>query len=107
MGTSLRFTTSDLELLPDIDGVRYEIIDGELHVSRTPDWQHSYVCGEIFGTLRDWNRHTGAGVALEALGVIFAPDDNVIPDLVWISRERFPNVWDASGHMRVAPDLAV
>ena len=30
---TLRWTVRDLELLPD-DGKRYEIIDGELYVSR-------------------------------------------------------------------------
>lgn len=34
MSTSLRFTTSDLDGLPNLDHVRYEIIDGELHVSK-------------------------------------------------------------------------
>jgi hypothetical protein len=38
---SPRFKSADLELLPDIDGVRYEIIDGELYVSKQPDWHHS------------------------------------------------------------------
>ena len=35
MTTTPRFTSADLELLPD-DGKRYEIIDGELYVSRQP-----------------------------------------------------------------------
>jgi hypothetical protein len=33
--TSLSWTSKDLELLPD-DGKRYEIIDGELYVSKQP-----------------------------------------------------------------------
>ena len=39
--------------------------------------------------------------------MIFAHDDNVIPDLVWISRERFADIWDEGGHMRAAPELVV
>lgn len=31
----------------------------------------------------------------------------MVPDLVWISRARFANIWDEGGHMRAAPDLAV
>ena len=107
MSTSLRFTTSDLECLPDIDGVRYEIIDGELYVSKAPGWHHQYTTGEVYRALQDWSQRTVSGVALLAPGVIFAEDDNVIPDLVWISIARFEKVWDAAGHMRVAPDLAV
>ena len=32
MSTSLRFTSADLDVMPD-DGKRYEIIDGELYMS--------------------------------------------------------------------------
>ena len=39
MNQSLRWTSADLELLPD-DGKRYEIIDGELYVSKQPNWYH-------------------------------------------------------------------
>ena len=107
MSTSLRFTTSDLECLPGGDGVRYEIIDGELYVSKAPGWHHQYTSGEIFAALRDWSHSTGSGVVLLAPGVIFAEDDNVIPDVVWISSARFEKVWDEAGHMRAAPDLAI
>ena len=36
MGPTLRWTSADLEVLPD-DGKRYEIIDGELYVSPSRD----------------------------------------------------------------------
>ena len=107
MSTSLRYTTSDLECLPAIDGVRYEIIDGDLYVSRTPDWHHQYVSSQVWRGLQDWNDHSGAGLALEASGVIFASDDNVVPDVVWISQARLPHMFDEGGHLRAAPDLAV
>jgi hypothetical protein len=35
----VRWTTADLELLPD-NGDRYEIIDGELFMTRAPHWGH-------------------------------------------------------------------
>jgi Uma2 family endonuclease len=107
MSTQLRFTTADLEGLPNIDGVRYEIIDGELYVSKATDWHHQHTSGETYAALRDWSLRTGAGVAILAPGIVFADDDNVIPDLVWISRERFSQIWDDAGHMRAGPDLAV
>jgi Uma2 family endonuclease len=47
----LRWTTSDLDLLPD-NGNRYEIIDGELFVSRAPHWEHQVVCGNIYTELK-------------------------------------------------------
>jgi Uma2 family endonuclease len=107
MRTSLRYTTSDLEGLPTIDGVRYEIIDGDLYVSRPPDWHHQYVGAQVWRALQDWNDQTGSGMAIEAPGVVFAPDENVAPDVVWISRARLPHIFNASGHLRAAPDLVV
>ena len=37
--TAPRFTSADLESFPD-DGKRYEIIDGELYVSKQPHFLH-------------------------------------------------------------------
>ena len=86
MSHSLRYTSTDLEGLPDVDGTRYEIIDGELFVSKAPQWEHQYVSGRIFMMLEAWNDQTGIGVASPAPGLIFSPDNDVIPDVVWISR---------------------
>lgn len=107
MATSLRYTSTDLEGLPTLDGVRYEIVDGELYVSKQPEWHHQYACGEIAGELRTWSRASGLGVVLQAPGVIFASDDNVAPDLVWFRRERLPTIFDEGGHLQAAPELIV
>jgi Uma2 family endonuclease len=107
MRTSLRYTTADLDGLPSLDGVRYEIIDGDLYVSRQPDWHHQRASSELYRALEDWNDETGAGLAIEAPGVVFAPDDNVAPDVVWIRRAQIPHIFDDSGHLRAAPALVV
>jgi hypothetical protein len=44
MTVATKFTSADLELMPD-DGKRYELIGGELYVSRQPDVEHQYTCG--------------------------------------------------------------
>ena len=54
MIAKFRWTSSDLELLPD-DGKRYEIIDGELLVTRAPHWGHQRVCGRLFSALESWS----------------------------------------------------
>jgi hypothetical protein len=44
MSAKMRFTTKDLETFPDpINGMRYEIIDGELYISKQPHWNHQGV----------------------------------------------------------------
>jgi Uma2 family endonuclease len=83
MTTTMRWTSADLETLPD-NGKRYEIIDGELHVSKQPHWYHQAVCGQLFALLQAWNKTTTAGYANLAPGVIFADDEDVAPDVVWI-----------------------
>ena len=42
---TLHWTSQDLELLPE-DGKRYEIVDGELYVSKQPHWEHQFVSGK-------------------------------------------------------------
>jgi hypothetical protein len=46
MTTSLRWTIADIDALPD-NGSRYEIIDGDLHVSKQPHWHHQATCANI------------------------------------------------------------
>ena len=103
---TLHWTIHDLELLPD-DNNRYEIIDGELYVSKQPDWEHQLVGGEIFAVLREWSKQTGAGVANFTPGIIYADDTNVVPDVVWISQERLSTALQADRKLHTTPELVV
>ena len=107
MSISQRFTTADLELLPDVEGWRYEIIDGELHLSKQPDWHHQDAGSRVWAALDAWSGRTGAGRAIIAPGLIFAEDQDVAPDVVWVSRVRLDTLVDAAGHLRGAPELVV
>jgi len=93
--------------LPHKDGTRYEIIDGELYVSTAPSWHHQYTCGVLFAALHTWSLTSGMGTAVPAPGVIFAPDQDVIPDVVWVSHRRLQGALDQAGHLTRAPELAV
>jgi Uma2 family endonuclease len=106
MSQSVRWTSADLELFPD-DGKRYEVIDGELEVAKAPHAYHQVTCFEIARALDEWDRRTKIGRTLFAPGVIFSPDNDVMPDVVWLRRDRFAVVLDQAGHLRAAPDLAV
>src|SRR5215470_4203558 len=101
-----RWTTSDIALLPD-NGTRYEIIDGELYMSRQPHWHHQRTCGNLCAELRAWSLATGLGHANSAPGVIFSEADDVVPDVVWLSNERLAALMDEAGHLTGAPELAV
>src|SRR6266550_5334980 len=73
-----RWTSQDLELLPD-DGNRYEIVDGELYVSKQPHLHHQIVCGNVFALLTHWSNQAQTGMPIFAPGLIFADDDDVVP----------------------------
>ncbi|NJP11507.1 MAG: Uma2 family endonuclease [Leptolyngbyaceae cyanobacterium RU_5_1] len=102
----VRWITADLELLPDSSN-RYEIIDGDLLVTKAPHWKHQKAIVKICGVLDDWSEKTGFGEVVQAPGIIFSDADNVIPDVVWISNERLTTSLDESGHLTVAPELIV
>jgi Uma2 family endonuclease len=107
MTTSGRFTSADLDRLPAIEGIRYEIIDGDLYVSKPPHWHHQYAKGRIEGPLHAWNDRTGRGGALSGPGLVFSDDEDVVPDLVWVSRPRLREIADRSGHLQEAPEFVV
>ncbi len=104
--SELPWTSADLELLPD-DGKRYEIIDGELYVSKQPHWHHQFACTRLLRFLDEWNDQTGAGVANMAPGLIFGESDDVAPDVVWISQERLKHALGPEGRLHAAPELVV
>lgn len=106
--SQVRFTVSMLECFPDrLDDTRYEIIDGELYVSRQPTVEHQITCSELGIDLGLWSRETGLGWLVPAPGVIFAEDEAVAPDLVWVARDRLSSLLGPEGHLHAAPDLVV
>lgn len=101
-----KFTSADILLLPE-DNKRYEIIEGELYVSKVPRYEHQYTCGRLARFLDNWNDESKLGVVLGAPGLVFAEDDDVIPDVVWVSHTTFARSVDAAGHLTQAPELAI
>jgi Uma2 family endonuclease len=102
----LRWTSADLELLPEHSN-RYEIIDGELYVTRAPHWKHQTTCGRFFAVLDAWSIATKSGETALGAGVLLGDSDDVIPDVVWVSQEKYEILLDEAGHLRGAPDLAI
>lgn len=104
----IHWTVRDLDVMPDDGGwKRYEIIHGELFVTRAPHLRHQSAAGKIQARLDIWSEKTGLGRAFQTPGVIFSPTDAVIPDVVWISQERLATGIDEAGHLTVTPELIV
>src|SRR5436190_23969914 len=107
MSISARFTSKDLDWLPAVEGIRYEIIDGDLYVAKQPHWRHQYTADRVARRLHDWNDRTGLGFAMTVPGLVFSEHNDVIPDVVWTSRSRLAAVEDDAGHLRAAPEPVV
>lgn len=101
-------TIAEMAHYPLDDGNRYELIDGDVHVTTQPHLEHQEIVNELAYALTAWSKQTQAGKVLPAPGVIFSERDAVAPDLVWISRARLPQVVNQEeGRLYGAPDLVI
>jgi Uma2 family endonuclease len=103
---AVKLTSADLEFFPE-NGKLYELIEGELLVSRQPSWHHQYACSSFIEFLGAWSRQTGLGFANVAPGLIFADDDDVAPDVIWISQDMLSNALQEDKKLHAAPELVI
>jgi Uma2 family endonuclease len=98
-------TVSDLDDMPE-DGNRYELIEGELFVSKAPGITHQLTFGTLFDTFSTYLKSNPIGKIIATPGLILSDLDAVIPDLVFIRNERLAEV--ISGERLVGPpDLVI
>jgi len=98
-------TVADLDVLPD-DGNRYELIEGELFVSCAPGLPHQLVLTNLLITLSDYLRRNPIGTIVPGPGAVFSNYDAVIPDLVFVSNERWNQIV-ANDRFVAAPELVI
>ena len=103
--TEIPVTVSDIDALPE-DGNRYEVIEGELYVSTAPGFPHQSALGNLYFELAEYLRRNRIGRAVLGLGVIFDQFNGVIPDLLFISNERFDRIL-VGGRLKAAPEIVV
>jgi Uma2 family endonuclease len=108
MLVSSRLTVAALEGLPEGDGNRYELIEGDLHVTTQPHLEHQLVADAVLTVLRLWNRaHGQGGLAVSAPGIILAEDEAFAPDVVWYSAAGRAAHLRPDGKFYGPPELAV
>jgi Uma2 family endonuclease len=74
--------------LPD-DGKRYEVIDGELYVTPSPTSIHQQVSLRLAVLFAGYCETRDAGIAFHApYDVILGEGDYVVPDLLFVRRDR-------------------
>lgn len=84
-------TVADLDACPE-DNNRYELIEGELFVSRAPGIPHQRVILNLEIILSNYLREHPIGILVPGAGAIFSDYDAVIPDLAFVRNERWDQV---------------
>jgi Uma2 family endonuclease len=85
-------TVADLDVYPDDDGNRYELIEGELFVSRAPGIPHQRVLHNLQVELAMYLKEHPVGIVVPGAGAILSDYDAVIPDLAFVRNERWDRV---------------
>jgi Uma2 family endonuclease len=79
--TPTRWTAAAVRDLPD-DGLRYELVDGELIVTPAPSWVHQGVAAALFHRLHAWLGMTRVGIIRFSPADIALGEDEILqPDL--------------------------
>jgi Uma2 family endonuclease len=98
-------TIADIDSMPE-DGNRYELIEGELFVSRAPSLIHQGTVRNVLFLFTQYLRENPVGQIFPGPGVIFSDFSGVIPDLVYFSYERGKEI--ATGdRITGAPELII
>jgi Uma2 family endonuclease len=98
-------TVDDLDLMPD-DGNRYEVIEGEIFMSRAPGLTHQLISGNLFAEFKFYLRQNPIGQVIATPGVIFNKYNGVIPDIVFVSNKRRDDI-ASTERITGAPDIVI
>ena len=100
-----KLTYGDYAQIPD-DGRRHEIIDGEHHVSPSPNADHQDLSGNLHALLHAFVRKHKLGKLYSApFDVLLSPHDIVQPDILFISTAHRAILTKAN--VKGAPDLVI
>ena len=105
MPVDIRLTYEDFCLLPN-DGKRYEIIEGELFVTPSPNFLHQIVVTDLTYYLSAYLKaHPLGRVIVAPFDVVFSQFDVVEPDILYVSKARASVL--TRKNVQGSPDLVV
>lgn len=100
-----RYLATDILDTPD-DGLRYEVIDGELYVSAAPIPAHQHAVVRISSPIDRFLEERGTGLVFVApTAVVLDEHSGVEPDIVFVAAERRAIIGTQA--IEGAPDLIV
>lgn len=87
------------------EGVRAELVDGEILVNAAPSYEHQHAVVILCHRLQAWAEPRGAGAVLVAPLDVYLPNGDVVePDVMFVSAARRGIL---QGSIRGVPDLVV
>ena len=98
-------TIADLDAMPEDDGNRYEIIEGELFVSCSPGLTHQIVATNLVTLIRSYLKTNPIGVVVATPGLVLSNISGVIPDVVFFLHEQRATI--VTDERLTAPPLLV
>lgn len=102
---ALELTYDDLALWPD-DGKRHEIIDGDHYVTPSPMLRHQDVAGRLYSKILTFlHDHPLGWVYIAPTDVVLSPKNVLVPDLLFVTRERQPVL--TPKNLQGPPDLVL
>ena len=107
--TGRRMTAEELLRLPD-DGMRHELIDGELRTMAPSGSEHGWIEVGVTVSLAQYVRANRLGRVFGAeTGFLLAREPDLVraPDAAFVRRDRVLAAGDVKGYWPGAPDLAV
>jgi Uma2 family endonuclease len=99
-------TVKEVKALPYDECHRYELIEGELHVSPAPGIPHQLVLYNLLMELGNYLRQNPIGTLVPGAGAEFSDYNYVIPDIVFVRNERWTSIV-ANDEFNAAPDLVI
>ena len=107
---ALAVTTADQLLAMAGDGVRHELVDGEVRQMAPAGFEHGQVALSIGALVREHVRSRGLGVVVAAeTGFRLGRDPDTVraPDAAFVAADRLAGLGRLSGYLDLAPDLVV
>lgn len=97
-------TYDGLQSAPD-DGLRRELLGGELYVGPAPSPVHQDTVGEIFGALRAYAKQHGGKAYTSPIDVVFSQTVAAQPDVIYLGPDRLSLI--GAKYIQGAPSLIV
>jgi Uma2 family endonuclease len=98
-------TVDDLLLMPD-DANRYEVIEGELFVTRAPNYEHQAVITNLIFLIATYLKQNPIGSVVAGPGLILSKFSGVIPDLIFLTHKTRKKIL-SGGKLKGTPELAI